>query len=57
MSFTETETRPLESGMVFHVGTGLFEYPRYQIAVTETIIITDTGSELATNFPRPLVIK
>jgi Xaa-Pro dipeptidase len=57
MSFTESEKRPLEPGMVFHVGTGLFEYPRYQIAVTETIIITDSGCELVTDYPRQLVVK
>jgi Xaa-Pro dipeptidase len=57
MSFTESETRLLEPGMVFHIGTGLFEYPRYQLGITDTIIVTDSACEVVTDFPRELVIK
>ena len=56
MSFTEDETRELKPGMVFHVGTGIYEYPRFQLAFTETIVINNVGVEVVTDFPRALTI-
>lgn len=56
MSFTANESRELLPGMVFHVGTGIFEYPRYQLAFTETIVVTEGGIEVLTDFPRQLTI-
>ena len=56
LSFTDDEDRPLEAGMVFHVGVGIFEYPKYQLAFTETVIVTEHGNELATDFPSELTL-
>ena len=56
LSFTDDEDRPLEAGMVFHVGVGIFEYPRYQLAFTESVIVTEDGYELATDFPSELTL-
>ena len=57
ISFTEKETRPLQPGMVFHAGTGIYEYPLYQLAFSESVIITDNGYELVTDFPREITIR
>lgn len=56
ISFTEKETRLLQPGMVFHVGSGLYEYPKYQLAFTESVIVTEKGCEVITDFPRELQV-
>jgi len=56
ISFTEKESRLLQPGMVFHVGAGIFEYPRYQLAFTESVIVSERGCEVVTDFPRELTV-
>ena len=57
MSFTEHEERPLQAGMVFHVGTGIYDYPRYQLAFSHSVIVTDGGCEVITDYPNELTIR
>ena len=47
----------LEAGMVFHVSTTLRDLGRHSITASETVIITETGCEVATSVPRKLFVK
>ncbi len=46
---------PLEPGMVFHVPITLREYGRFTVAVSETLLVTDTGARPLGSLPRGLV--
>lgn len=46
---------PLEPGMVFHVPITLRDYARFTVAVSETIVITETGCRPLSRLPRDLI--
>lgn len=51
----ETE---LETGMTFHLPTGLRLDGKQSVAISETVLVTDDGCEVLTEFePRGLIIK
>jgi Xaa-Pro dipeptidase len=53
-SILEGETRPFEAGMVFHLVPGIYVPPEFVVVISETIIVTETGAEVVTEFPRRL---
>lgn len=46
---------PLEPGMVFHVPITLRDYARFTVAVSETIVITESGCRPLSRLPRALI--
>jgi Xaa-Pro aminopeptidase len=42
--------------MTFHLVPGLWELGKYLIIVSETVLVTESGSEAITNFPQPMFI-
>ncbi len=47
----------LEPNMVFHMVSALYFYAEACVTMTETIRVTETGSEKMTNFPRKLIVN
>jgi Xaa-Pro dipeptidase len=45
----------LEPGMVFHVPITLRDYARFTVAVSETIVITESGCRALSRLPRDLI--
>ncbi|TPJ41591.1 aminopeptidase P family protein [Mesorhizobium sp. B2-7-1] len=56
LSITRTERRELKPGMVFHLVPGVFIDDRTHITISETVLVTETGCEVITQYPRPLFI-
>jgi Xaa-Pro dipeptidase len=56
LSLTRTETRALKPGMVFHLVPGVFIDNRTHITISETVLVTETGCEVITRFPRALFV-
>jgi Xaa-Pro dipeptidase len=57
MSIWEGDERPLRPGMTFHLVPGFMDLGRYTIVISETVLVTDAGCEVITNFPRdPFVV-
>ena len=54
MSLWSDDDRPLRSGMTFHLVPGFGELGKYNLVISETILVTDTGCETLTRFPREL---
>jgi len=54
MSLRKNDQRVLKPGMVFHTPPALRIYNEYGVGVSETILVTETGCEALTNFPREL---
>jgi len=46
------EQRPMEPGMTFHVPGPLLFVPPYSIGISETVVVTDDGYELLSDYPR-----
>jgi Xaa-Pro aminopeptidase len=46
------EERRIEPGMTFHVPGPLLFVPPYSIGLSETVVVTETGCECLTEFPR-----
>jgi Xaa-Pro dipeptidase len=55
VSLRKGETAVLEPGMVFHVPVALREYGVSTVGLSETVLVTDTGREVLTRFPRELL--
>ncbi len=53
-SIIEGETRRFESGMVFHLVPGIYVPPEFVVVISETMIVTERGAEVITDFPRRL---
>ncbi len=53
-SIVEGERRPFEAGMVFHLVPGIYIPPKFVVVISETIIVTEKGAEIVTDFPRRL---
>ena len=56
VSLQRDDPTPLEVGMVFHIPPALRVPRQYGLGFSETILVTDTGSEVLTHFPRRLHI-
>jgi len=50
------DPRVLAQGMVFHIPPALREYNKFGVGVSETVLVTENGCEVLTNFPRELYI-
>jgi Xaa-Pro dipeptidase len=46
------DERPLKAGMVFHLVPQVFDGRRASIGFSETVLVTEDGSEVLTEFPR-----
>jgi Xaa-Pro dipeptidase len=51
------EERELRPGMAFHLPPALREYDVVGVGVSETVLVTETGAEVITNFPRDLQVR
>jgi Xaa-Pro dipeptidase len=56
MSIWDGDERPLQPGMTFHLVPGFLDLGRYAITVSDTVLVTDSGCEVITNYPRDPVI-
>jgi Xaa-Pro dipeptidase len=56
MDLKPDDPRPLHAGMVFHIVPVLFPAEGVGIGFSGTILITDDGAELITQFPRDLEV-
>ena len=56
MDLKENDDRVLEAGMVFHTPMSLRADGDLAVAVSETVMVTKTGHEVLTNFPRKLIV-
>lgn len=54
MSLWPDDRRELKAGMAFHLVPGVIVPRKYLISVTETVLVTETGCEVITDFPRGL---
>ena len=54
ISIWDGETRPLQAGMTFHLVPGYSELNRHTVVISETILVTETGCEALTDYPRKL---
>lgn len=50
------DPRILEAGMVFHIPPALRDYKKCGVGFSETVLVTETGCEVLTDFPRKLYI-
>ena len=48
------DERPIRAGMALHIVPGIFVPGRHLIVISDTILVTDTGCEVLTDFPRDL---
>lgn len=53
-SIVEGETRAFVLGMVFHLVPGIYMPPDFVVVISETVIVTETGVDVVTDFPRRL---
>jgi len=54
MSIWANDDRRLQPGMAFHIVPGIFVPGRHLIVISETVLVTATGCEVLTRFPRDL---
>ncbi len=54
VSLRRDDPTPLEPGMVFHMPPALRVPRRYGLGFSETVLVTETGCEVLTAFPRRL---
>jgi len=50
------DPRVLARGMVFHMPPALRRFKKYGVGISETVLVTENGCEVITNFPRDLYI-
>ena len=53
-SIVEGETRAFEPGMVFHLVPGIYVPPEFVVVISETVVVSEGGVEVITEFPRCL---
>ena len=56
MSLRQGDQSILKPGMTFHLMPALWEHD-WGLEITESFLVTDTGHETLSHFPRPLLIK
>lgn len=54
MSIWPNDERPLRSGMTFHLVPGITMHGKYELTFSETVLVTDAGCEVLTNYERAL---
>ena len=54
LSFFDGVDVPLEPGMCFHVPTALREYGVFTVGLSESIVVTETGSRILSTIPRAI---
>ena len=47
----------LEPGMVFHMPPALRRYARWGVGMSETVLVTESGCEVLTGFPREILVR
>jgi Xaa-Pro dipeptidase len=47
----------LEPGTVFHMPPALRRYARWGVGMSETVLVTETGCEVLTRFPREILVR
>ncbi len=52
MSIWDGDDRPLRTGMTFHLVPGFLDLGRYTITISDSVLVTETGCEVLTHFPR-----
>jgi Xaa-Pro dipeptidase len=53
-SIVDGETRAFEAGMVFHLVPGIYVPPEFVVVISETVIVTEQGVDVVTEFPRKM---
>jgi Xaa-Pro dipeptidase len=56
LSIVGGESRPMQPGMVFHLVPGIFVPNVCGVTVSETVLVTESGCEPITTFPRDLFV-
>jgi Xaa-Pro dipeptidase len=56
LSLWDGDERQLQAGMVFHLVPGIFLPGRCLINISETVLVTETGCEVITDFKRDLFV-
>jgi len=56
MSIWEGDQRPLRPGMTFHLVPGFMDLGKHAIVISETVLVTDSGCEVVTNYPRDFFV-
>jgi Xaa-Pro dipeptidase len=56
VSLRKNDPTVLAPGMVFHIPPALRDYGVSCVGFSETVVVTETGCEVLTNFPRELVV-
>jgi Xaa-Pro dipeptidase len=56
MSLRANDSTTLKPGMTFHIPPAVFLYGETAIGNSETVLVTESGCEVITNFPRKLYI-
>lgn len=56
-SLQKGDTRVLAKGMVYHIPPAIRKLGKFGVGFSETIIVTDNGCEVCTDYPRKLIIK
>jgi Xaa-Pro dipeptidase len=56
MSIWEGDQRPLRPGMTFHLVPGFMDLGHYAITISDSILVTEAGCEVLTDFPRDLFV-
>ena len=56
MSLQKGDQRILQPGMVFHMPPAIRELGRYGVGFSETVLVTETGCEVLTDFKRELIV-
>jgi Xaa-Pro dipeptidase len=54
---TETSEAELQPGMVFHCNTSLRNIGQFGVTASETVLVTETGTEVLTDVPRQLFVR
>lgn len=57
MDLKKNDPRVLLPGMVFHMPPAIREFGNFGVGFSETVLVTENGCEVLTNFPRELIIK
>jgi Xaa-Pro dipeptidase len=56
MSIWDGDQRPLRAGMTFHLVPGIMILGQYAITISDSILITEGGCEVLTNYPHDLFV-
>lgn len=54
MEIKPNDQRVLQPGMVFHIVPILFPSPEFSVGFSATVLVTDTGTEIISDFPREM---